>query len=186
MKCQLCNKNNATIHYKSSINGKTKEMFLCSECAEKNNISANKGYFEPVDMFENFFGSEADDIFGGMFAGMLNEKGTKQGYESSSCPFCNMKLSEFLHRGRLGCSECYKTFENALKPTLKRIHANVEHCGKVPESQMKKQSIAKKIEALRKKLSEAIETQEFELAAKYRDEIKELENTKQNDEGRVD
>ena len=181
MKCQICNNNNATIHYKASINGKSQEMFLCSECAEKNGISSKKNFFEPVDVFDGFFSNEAEDIFGGMFAGMINSNNQKQALETKSCPFCNMKLSEFLQRGRLGCSVCYKTFENALKPTLKRIHANVEHCGKVPESQLKKQSVAKKIEILKNKLNEAIQNQEFEMAAKYRDEIKELEGTKHNE-----
>lgn len=181
MKCQICNKNNATIHYKSNINGKAEEMFLCSECAENNGVALKKNYFEPIDVFDSLFSNEAEDIFGGMFAGMINANSQKQVNQAKSCPFCNMKLSEFLQRGRLGCSDCYKTFENALKPTLKRIHANVEHCGKVPESQIKKQSVSKKIEALKNKLNEAIQNQEFEMAAKYRDEIRELENTKQNE-----
>ena len=34
----------------------------------------------------------------------------------------------------------------------------------------------KKLESLRAKLTEAIEKQEYEMAAKYRDEIREIEN----------
>ena len=33
MLCSICNKNKATIHYKTVTNGVAKEMHLCSECA---------------------------------------------------------------------------------------------------------------------------------------------------------
>ena len=39
MLCKSCNKNQATIHYKSNINGKVVEKYLCSECAEKEGIA---------------------------------------------------------------------------------------------------------------------------------------------------
>lgn len=175
MLCQVCNKNNATIHYKTNINGKVTEMFMCPECAEKQGM-AKKAAFEPIDMIDGFFGKGADDIFGGFFAGMMNEPSKKNVPAQTVCPKCGMRFSEFLHGGKIGCAECYKTFASSLGSTVKRIHGNAEHCGKVPEGMADVISDKKKIETLRAKLNEAIQTQEYELAAKYRDEIRALEN----------
>ncbi len=177
MICQVCNKNEAKIHYKSNINGKVIEKYICSDCAEKEGIS-HKPIFEPIDVIDGFFGKSTDDIFGGLFAGMMNDTGAKSVSEPAVCPVCGMRFREFLQGGKIGCGECYKVFSPSLMPTVKRIHGNVEHCGKVPENRKNEISDKKKIEELRRKLSEAIEKQEYEMAAKYRDEIKEMENRK--------
>ena len=175
MLCQSCNKNNATIHYKSNVNGSIKEMFLCPECAEKQGIT-KKSAFKPIDSLDSFFGKGSDDIFGGLFAGMVNQTGAKTATDTKVCPMCGMRFAEFLHGGKIGCAECYRTFSSSLYPTVKRIHGNVEHTGKVPEGKKDAVSLKKKVEQLKSKLQEAIDRQEYEMAAKYRDEIRELEN----------
>lgn len=174
MLCQACKKNEAKIHYKTNINGKVSELFLCGECAEKNGIS-KKTAFEPVDVFDGLF-KGTDDLFGGLFAGMMGDTGTKVVSEPKVCPVCGMRFSEFLHGGKIGCGECYNTFSTSLNSTVKRIHGNVEHCGKVPEGKQSEISDKKKIESLKASLKDAIEKQEYEMAAKFRDEIRALEN----------
>lgn len=180
MICQVCNKNQAKIHYKTNVNGKQTEMYLCRECAEKNGIT-HKPAFEPIDMIDGFFGKGTDDIFGGFFAGMMNDSPVKVN-EPKVCPLCGMRFSDFLHDGKIGCAECYKTFSSSLNSTVKRIHGSAEHCGKVPEGRKDELSDKKKIESLKLKLTEAIEKQEYEMAARYRDEIKALENKKEEGE----
>lgn len=175
MLCQACKKNEAKIHYKTNINGKVSEMYLCSECADKNGVK-KKTAFEPIDVIDGFFGKGTDDIFGGLFAGMMGEPNVKVVSEPKACSVCGMRFSEFLHGGKIGCGDCYKTFSSYLGSTVKRIHGNVEHCGKIPEGKKSALSDKKKIEGLKAKLNEAIEKQEYEMAAKYRDEIREIEN----------
>lgn len=172
MLCQVCSKNKATIHYKSNIGGKSYEKYLCTECAEKQGVST-KNVFEPIDMMDGFFG-KSDDIFGGLFAGLVNDS-VKKDRNSGVCPLCGMRFSEFLHGGKIGCSECYKTFKDSLESTIKRIHGNVAHCGKKLCADSEKMAVEKKTEELKKLLQQAIEKQEYEMAAKYRDEIRELE-----------
>ena len=43
MKCEKCGKNEATMYYKETVNGVTREMHLCPECAQKENLG---GAFE--------------------------------------------------------------------------------------------------------------------------------------------
>lgn len=38
MKCQKCNHNEANVHYTETINGETREICLCSECAKETGI----------------------------------------------------------------------------------------------------------------------------------------------------
>jgi protein arginine kinase activator len=86
-----------------------------------------------------------------------------------------MTRSEFIRGGMPGCSECYSVFESSMKPLLKKIHSTTTHIGKVygekgstPES---------KVDLLKAQLKEAIANEEYEKAAKLRDEIKEMEGT---------
>ena len=63
MKCENCGKNEVNFIYQSSINGRTEERHLCSECAEK------LGYTNAVAahsrrMMQSFFGGGLmDDLF---------------------------------------------------------------------------------------------------------------------------
>ena len=50
MKCEKCGKNEATMYYKETINGVTREMHLCPECAQKEHIGG---------AFESAFGLDA-------------------------------------------------------------------------------------------------------------------------------
>lgn len=175
MICQVCKSNNATIHYKTNLNGNKTELYLCEECAKKHGI-AKKTNFEPINVIDGFFGKSTDDIFGGLFAGMMNDASKKSVNEPAVCKVCGMRFSDFLHGGKVGCSECYNVFSSSLSSTVKRIHGHASHCGKIPEGKKNEMSEKKKLESLREKLNRAIENQEYEMAAKYRDEIREIEN----------
>lgn len=147
--------------------------------------------------FGGFDGFGGDDFFGGLLGSFAAANEPKI-VASETCPGCGMTLAELLHGGRVGCSKCYSVFERSLMPTITKIHGNVAHCGKVPklynqnpeelseESAKNVSDIPKaaeqtlenesEIDALKRKLREAIDRQEYEDAAKYRDEIKALES----------
>lgn len=170
MLCQACGKKEATFHYTSNENGKITEMHLCHDCAKKNGYyDESIGNFDPF----NLFGS-SEKMFGELLGGMFGNEPTKSLRESSVCPFCGMRLNEFMHNGKAGCSKCYTTFKDALTPTIKKLHGNTKHTGKFPIGRAihkTKQDKRAELEALLKK---AIENQEYEKAAEYRDQIKEL------------
>ncbi len=170
MKCQKCKKNEATTHIKRVVNGEYTEHILCSECAHA------MGY-------DNVFDFEMPDMFGGLlqsfFTGALPARSG-----ASRCPECSSSYGDITDTGRVGCAKCYETFYNELLPSIRRIHGNTAHCGKVPQwaekakSEGKSQNPTKEIESLKSQLQKAVEEQNFELAAKLRDEIKEKEADK--------
>lgn len=96
-------------------------------------------------------------------------------HEEVRCPLCGRTYSDFRKTGKLGCGECYNTFRSPLSVTLKQIHQNPIHKGKIPKSFDATVRKKRELENLKKQLSEAVKTEDYELAAKLHKEIKELE-----------
>ena len=165
MLCEKCGKRQATTHIKKSINGVYEEHHYCSECAAENGVSA----FPSLGAFGE----------GGLFGSLLGlpfSKAPSTRADSLRCPSCGTSFSEISESGRVGCAKCYDTFRKQLLPTIERIHGKASHCGKTPEKEISEQDKKQKeIDKLKAELAAAVEAQEYEQAAKLRDEIKDLE-----------
>jgi len=168
MLCQHCQKNEATTHVKTMINGDYAEYRLCSDCARE------LGY---GDMFPDF---TAD--FGGMLSSFLSAAlPARSG--ATRCNVCGSTMNDIKKSGKVGCENCYSLFLSDLMPTINSIHGNTEHIGKRPvieytkvEDEPQAQSEPNDcLESLRAELKKAIEDENFERAAELRDEIKRLE-----------
>ena len=96
-------------------------------------------------------------------------------HEELRCPLWGHTYSHFRKTGKLGCSECYNTFRAPLINTLKQIHQNPIHKGKIPKTYDEKIRKKRELEDLKVKLSNAVKSEDYELAAKLHKQIKELE-----------
>ena len=74
----------------------------------------------------------------------------------------------------LGCANCYKAFKAPLDALLQRIHGNTQHAGRIPGSVRSGVSIRMNIDRLRQDLVKAIAAEEYEEAARLRDQIRAL------------
>jgi len=181
MLCNVCHKNEASVHLTEIINDKVMKLNLCEECAMKKSAE-----------MEEHFG------LGELLAG-LTEFGESvkppEGAVKVKCPNCGLTYPDFKRRGRLGCSECYAAFESKLTALLSRIHGSGRHVGRAPTGAPKAKTpvdipvrkappkIPKpkpapsmsKLQELQLKLRRAVEFEEFEKAAELRDKIRELE-----------
>lgn len=166
MMCEKCGKNPATTHVKSVINGVVHETNLCAYCAAKEGYG-NFGHLSLANMLATVFGD-------GIQSGLLDT--------SDRCPCCGITFSDIVESGRLGCSECYEHFKEQLMPSLQRLHGKTVHVGKTPEQIEVKESKEQKIGKLRAELQKLIENEEFEKAAKIRDEIRLQEKEGANNE----
>jgi len=166
MLCQICGKNESTVEFTEIINDEVKQLHLCDQCAKE------KG----IEMEQNF---GIADLLAGM-----SDLGVKSRDDDISikCKKCGMTFEDFQKVGRLGCGECYITFRKNLIPLLKRIHGSNRHVGKAPkeidETDGKKK--ISEIQELRQRLQQAIDSEEFEEAARIRDRIRELEKKAKN------
>ncbi len=175
MKCEKCGKNEATMYYKETVNGVTREMHLCPDCAQKENVG---GDFETAFKSMNHFWSDPFHSFlGGGFGSLWNDmlgapSATLLGAERK-CPTCGMTERELRQTGRVGCPDCYSTFADILKPYVQKLHGATRHIGAAPAGA--EQPKADPVEALKAQLKEAIGKEEYEQAARLRDEIRRLE-----------
>lgn len=170
MKCQRCNKNEATTHLTGIINGYKEEIHLCSECAAQS---------DEYNDIKSDMNVGLSDFLLGLIGG--NKKKPAQVQEAEKmmdvCPTCNMTYSQFLKSGKLGCGDCYSVFGQRLLRPIKQIHGTFEHTGKVPVRGGGDVVTAKKISKLESELNAAVLKQDFENAAKIRDEIAELKKS---------
>ena len=95
--------------------------------------------------------------------------------EQKRCSGCGCSFQEIARTGKAGCAECYTTFYDRLLPNLERIHGKVRHEGKLSSSAAPRERTEREIKQLKRQLAQAIEKQEFEEAAKLRDQIAALE-----------
>ncbi len=108
----------------------------------------------------------------------LEEGNEEKKEEVPVCKSCHMTYEEFLKVGKFGCSQCYATFGKVFDKSLKQIQGNETHHGKIPKGFVSAttQMIENlsEIEKLSLKLQYAVEKEEFEEAAKLRDQIRAL------------
>lgn len=74
----------------------------------------------------------------------------------------------------MGCPFCYRYFRDQLIPSIRRVQFTLEHEGKFPASASPESRSRRRINVLRQDLSEAVLSENFERAAKLRDEINDL------------
>ena len=163
MKCQKCGKYEATTHITEIVNGVKNERCLCSKCAGLDGVNLGFGASFSPDL-DNFFGS------------LWSTPKPLVMPKEAMCPNCKTGLSDLQKTGRLGCSECYKTFYDILLSPLKDIHGSNRHIGKIPQRASKIAIRGKQTEHLKVELNQAVLDQNFEKAAELRDKIRDLEN----------
>lgn len=138
MLCQKCLKNQANYYYKQTINGVTKEIALCSDCAAKESGDNNSLWKKINDEFitspfeSSFFGNgfPGSNLFGSLFTSALPGH---ESHEEKKCPLCASTFRDIKRMGKAGCAKCYETFAEELTPTIRSIHGKASHTGRRPK-----------------------------------------------------
>ncbi|MCC6464114.1 MAG: UvrB/UvrC motif-containing protein [Planctomycetes bacterium] len=100
------------------------------------------------------------------------------------CPVCGLTLAGFKAKGRFGCAKDYELFAEHLDPLFERIHDATppRHKGRGPRQTGRPETMAERslrIEGLKRDLKEAVSEENYELAARLRDQINELERAQE-------
>jgi protein arginine kinase activator len=165
MKCQKCAKP-ATFHITDIVSkGKFRDFHFCDEHARQH-------LAPPEESSENPPISE--------LAKKLIEKQPGAKIESSPadkqvCPVCQITFLEFRNSGRLGCPYDYEVFRDELMPLLESIHGETRHSGKVPKRAPRNTQQQTTLIQLRNELKRSIAAEDYETAARLRDQIKGIE-----------
>lgn len=180
MLCQNCGENDANVRYTQIMNGVKKEMFLCNNCSKKLGIG-NFDFNMPINL-SSFLGEFLDEEVS-LLPSFASPK-------KVVCEDCGMSYEEFIHTGKFGCEDCFEVFSDRIDSILRNIQGGNRHIGrsgrgkisstkeKIEKKEMPETKLAEnsEIEVLNKKMKKAIEEENYENAAKIRDEIKKIKN----------
>lgn len=179
MKCDFCDQE-ATVHELTRKNGVKLERHLCERCARDQGIPVQSN--TPIEEILKHFVVAAPPAQGA--AGPARPKSAPG---TPVCPSCGLSFTDFKQSGTLGCAGCYRAFESQLGVIAERFHeGGCLHVGKTlkrgaPAPPARQAGAApgsddrvQRIQTLRRQLEEAIKGEQYERAARLRDDLKRL------------
>jgi protein arginine kinase activator len=178
MMCEECSIRPAKFHLTTISQEEKTERNLCPVCMAKYQKQL------PGLDFSNLAG-----LISGFLESASSTHDGEQHEEGPeiSCSSCGTTYANFQKTGMLGCAHCYEEFRKPLDGLLMRVHGNTQHAGRIPGGIKSDVSIRMNLDRLRQNLVRAIADEEYEEAAKLRDQIRslkqQLEPVKVDDEG---
>ena len=162
MICNSCMKNVATIKFTEVVDGKAVQHFLCPECY-KTQQEATSGFSQSVPRPS--------------VRGAVSEKadGAARTKQTAKCPGCNMTLRQVLESATVGCAGCYDAFGTEIESLLEGLQPGASHRGKTFRCNDELLRTSKDIQSKRVLLRHMIKDENYEEAARLRDEIARLE-----------
>ncbi len=119
MRCERCGAELTNKIIK--VNG----VYYCENCAR--DLGLDKYLNAPTELFANAF-SPLDEIAGGF----MKMADLDFGNTRLTCPKCGMSMREFENKGRVGCIECYNTFNEYLIKEMQRQQGESDYAGRKP------------------------------------------------------
>ena len=153
LKCDVCEKP-ATVHLTQIVNNKVHKVDLCESCAQAKGVTDPSG-FSLADL---------------LLKASLNPETPGQ----LKCPRCGFTQADFKKLGRFGCPACYDAFKSIVEPLLEGMHKGTVHTGKVPQRALERKTLYDRLTKLELDLTDAVKSERFEDAARYRDEISQV------------
>ena len=148
MICDKCGTEENVIRVVKVIDGRRQEVFLCEKCLNNSLADEQLGSAE-----KKVAPQVTDDL---------------EEYENLICDNCGLSWAEILESGYLGCEVCYESFEEKIEDWLLVVQGASKNRQKQIEHDAPEDF---KLTRLKLKLREAIAREDFEVAARLRDQI---------------
>ena len=149
MRCERCGKELTNRIIK--INGIT----YCDNCARL--MGYDRYLREPSDILGNPF-SPLDQIA----SSLMQMSELDFGNSTLTCPKCGMTLREFENEGRVGCIECYNTFNDNIVREMFKQQGNSEYAGRLPNQSADTNATSEEVEKVSRKELESGPVKEAE------------------------
>jgi protein arginine kinase activator len=164
MLCEQCHEREAVVHLTQIVNEQVTTVHLCERCAAEKGVEG--GALPAKTPLGDFLAAIGKGQMGLPVGGL----------EQTPCPTCGATLQDFRQSGRLGCADCYRTFEPQMRDLLRRVHGSTHHVGeRYARRGSEPVSMDHLQDELRDQLRLAVETENFELAAELRDRLRSTE-----------
>ncbi len=171
MRCERCGKELTNRIIK--INGIT----YCENCARM--MGYDRFLRDPSDIMGNPF-APLDQIA----SSLMQMSELDFGNSTLTCPKCGMTLREFENEGRVGCIECYNTFNDNIIREMFKQQGNSEYAGRLPAQSAETDVTTEDVPQIKKsaKTEKAVvETGVQEKAADKKDIGSETENPEEKE-----
>lgn len=99
----------------------------------------------------------------------------RQVISSKVCYSCGYKLEDIINKGMVGCPECYAAFKEEIRQFIVTRGGDLPYTGSMPKKLLHFRSVVTDRILIQTKLQKAVENEDFEKAAMYRDFLKALE-----------
>lgn len=163
MSCEKCGKEHGIIYVTRLSEGVLREVQLCESCFRE------ESQVEISDI------QSANHMLSALLDAVSQSPLQVGWIKTTSCSRCGMTYGLFRELGKMGCSECYKTFGSRIETALQNWHGHKAHRGKSPLQSQGIQSLRHKRQMIKEQLAKAIREENFEEAARLRDLIMTLE-----------
>ena len=137
MRCERCGKELTNRIIK--INGIT----YCDNCARL--MGYDRYLRDSTDILGNPF-APLDQIA----SSLLQMSELDFGNSTLTCPKCGMTLREFENEGRVGCIECYNTFNDNIVREMFKQQGNSEYAGRLPSQSADTDAESKEVTQIKK------------------------------------
>jgi len=102
--------------------------------------------------------------------------GRATGRMTIKCPACGCSKEKFEETGRFGCPKCYEAFRPFLDGMLRKMHKGLRHIGKISGPHLTREAFEGRMAELNAAIEAAVAAEDYEEAARLRDEIVTLRN----------
>jgi protein arginine kinase activator len=171
--CQICVKRPATTHLTElgPGSGQVQELHLCATCIQQLGLKLEAGPPSIASVLDRKDDGQAE-------AGPPAAGATAAASEAR-CPVCGLTFGEFGSGKLFGCANDYTAFASQVEKLLRRYHGAVQHGGRQPGSHAPAPVDERQIRRTRldAALREAVASEDYENAAKLRDELRRLDQT---------
>lgn len=171
--CQRCH---SAIANQSMFDPMGNQVFLCAACA-------HQAYFQ--------HGAGAVQKF------LLPVLQTPSEIQAPCCPNCGITLQQLRQTSHLGCAECYRHFRQQILPAVQRMQGTLRHGApevasdvdeppqnqldlgqltepRSPDAEISTPEPTRSLDELQQQLEQSLVAENYELAARIRDRIREL------------
>jgi protein arginine kinase activator len=165
--CQSCGRRPAVVEFIQVSGDERRQFALCRECAVSHGLSVQLDAFQRLSQ---------------LLLHQMRPLGNTvpeewQAAMGAKCGRCGLAFEDFVRTGLLGCSQCYKDFQEFLTPILRRLHGVTRQTAE--ELDNASPSIEKRPPdpsrgQLEAELSAALSEENYEKAAAIRDRLKKL------------
>lgn len=160
MKCDICHDKEAIVFIRQVNGSAVNELHLCSDCARIRGFSSNEAKIEMS--------------LGNLLSGLVDSS-LHQNSKNRACTVCGHLLKDLIENKRAGCPECYVHFNKEILAQLRSDGIQGDYTGSLPKQLAYFKSSLTDRMMLQSKLEKAINEEDYEKAAVYRDRLRILE-----------